>query len=497
MPNRKILCASPGKKRKKMNRSVTCWTALLLLLFPMISDASRGGAAPEQSVRENWMEIFLQNEKVGYSVTRLRRSGDETLFEKEVSLNLNLMDEMTESRISTRSRSDLNFRLKDFQFSISSRGVDYRITGVVQGEWLHVSTGPEGEGERKTIRLNASPTLGEGIGQFFEGRPLQEGDEFEFSLLDPSTLTQERVLLRVIGKETVHLRESTYPAYRLATEILGQRVTLWLDESGSVLKEEGFLGLSSIRSDAFAAPRNLAGRKGEDFYDISAIKTKGKIRDERNLAYLRLGWGGGDPRVSLPLTPLNGGRQRFQNGEIEITRESIPSMAGFLLPYSRKDREMAQFLRPEPQIECDDPAILETVRRVAGEEKNPIPVARRLMEWVHRNIEKKGVMSIPSASAVHKARVGDCNEHAALLTALLRAAGIPARVCSGIVYGGGKFYFHAWTEAYLGAWVSMDSVFNQIPSDASHVKFMEGGLNAQVEMIKFVGNVDLEVIETR
>jgi transglutaminase-like putative cysteine protease len=98
---------------------------------------------------------------------------------------------------------------------------------------------------------------------------------------------------------------------------------------------------------------------------------------------------------------------------------------------------------------------------------------------------------------VLKNKVGDCNEHAVLLTALLRAVGIPARVSVGLVYTRGKFFYHAWTEAYVGKWVSMDATLNQMPVDATHIKLVHGGLDKQADIIGLIGKLKLKVIDYR
>ena len=43
-------------------------------------------------------------------------------------------------------------------------------------------------------------------------------------------------------------------------------------------------------------------------------------------------------------------------------------------------------------------------------------------------------MTLPHDPTQARTRSGDCSEHAVLLTALLRARGIPARVSHGLVY---------------------------------------------------------------
>ena len=96
-----------------------------------------------------------------------------------------------------------------------------------------------------------------------------------------------------------------------------------------------------------------------------------------------------------------------------------------------------------------------------------------------------------------RTRAGDCNEHATLLTALLRAAGIPARLSIGLVYTRDKFYYHAWTEAYLGEWISMDATLDQMPADASHIKLLEGNLDKQVQIAGLIGELKVQILDYR
>jgi len=116
---------------------------------------------------------------------------------------------------------------------------------------------------------------------------------------------------------------------------------------------------------------------------------------------------------------------------------------------------------------------------------------------IHKNIEKKPTLSIPSALEVIKTKQGDCNEHAVLFTALCRAVRIPARICAGIVYVNGGFYYHAWSEIYLGKWVTIDPTLKQFPADVTHVKFFEGEMEDQLGVLSLVGRLELEVLEQR
>jgi hypothetical protein len=91
---------------------------------------------------------------------------------------------------------------------------------------------------------------------------------------------------------------------------------------------------------------------------------------------------------------------------------------------------------------------------------------------------------------------GDCNEHAVLLAALGRAAGLPTRVVAGTVYLDGAFYYHAWCEVWVGRWVSIDPTFHQFPADATHIKFVVGGPEEHMAMMAIIGRLGIEVLDS-
>ena len=82
-----------------------------------------------------------------------------------------------------------------------------------------------------------------------------------------------------------------------------------------------------------------------------------------------------------------------------------------------------------------------------------------------------------------------------LYVALARAVGLPARAVAGLLYLDGRFYYHAWPEVYLGdAWLAVDPTLGQFPADAAHLRFTVGGLARQVELVRVIGRLTLEVL---
>jgi transglutaminase-like putative cysteine protease len=134
-------------------------------------------------------------------------------------------------------------------------------------------------------------------------------------------------------------------------------------------------------------------------------------------------------------------------------------------------------------------------QQIAAGSTDPLVVAQRLNDWVYRELKKNITLSLPNAEQVLRAKQGDCNEHTVLYVALARALGLPARSAAGVVYVRGRFYYHAWPEVWLGTqWAAVDPTLGQFPADASHLRFIVGGLARQVELIRLIGNLRLEVI---
>lgn len=482
---------------------VTLWLIMIGLVVKKSlfktqeGDSNSGGLAGKiDSPQRDWSEIYLKDKKVGYASNSVKPFKGGYFIQEEIFLKLNLMGLSSSVQTVTRCQVDDQFLLKSFIFNMTSGVVGFHISGKVEGDELLIETGNGKNRRTQRIKLASPPMIGAGMGHFFKSRKIKVGETFGLPLFDPYTMAQKQVLIKVVAREPITIKKITYDAFRLETELWGKQTTFWLDESGTTLKEEGFMGLTTIKSSAASAPRNIEGQGGMDFYEMAAIGVERRLPDSDRLTYLKLQVDGMD-HASLDPSVLSEGRQRFHKGVMEITREKPPLKASNLQPQEDRSDEMRRLLEPEFNIESDEEEIRDKAREIAGNKKDPLSVARKLLNWVYHNLEKKPVVAVPSAMEVLKTRVGDCNEHATLLTALLRASKIPARISIGLVYARGKFFYHAWTEAYVGKWISMDATLNQMPVDATHIKLIEGNLDKQVEIAGVVGTLKLKVLDYR
>jgi hypothetical protein len=474
---------------------VAAWLALMTLLVQRThfsSNKMEGGREitnPSIETQDKeWREIYLKERKVGYSVSLIRPFNTGYFIQEELFLKLNLMGLGRNLYSLTQVQVDESLLLRSFHLMMNSGIVRFRMAGKMEGQDLVLSSGDR---SAKRITLARIPMVASSMNYFFRSQKMKVGDTFTFPFFDPSTLMQKDLVIQVTGKQALTLHRVSYDAFRLETDLWGKPLIFWVDENGETLKEEGFLGFTAVKSSAARAPQEIEG--GTDLYEVSAVVPDRPLKDSVRLSYLKIKSDGIDGKSPV----FNSGRQRMLEGALEIEKEKIPNQPSYVLGQHTFPQGWEEFLEPEFNIESRDKELLEAARRIAGDDRNPLSVAGKLLHWVYHNVDKKPVLSIPSAMEVLRTKTGDCNEHATLLTALLRAVGIPARLSIGLVYTRDKFYYHAWTEAYVGEWISMDPVLNQMPADASHIKLLQGNLDKQMEIAGLIGELKVRILDHR
>src|SRR5205807_597451 len=93
-----------------------------------------------------------------------------------------------------------------------------------------------------------------------------------------------------------------------------------------------------------------------------------------------------------------------------------------------------EFLKSCPWINSDDPQVKRYTRDAVGNATNSLTKARRIADWVSRNMQISSKESFAPASEAARTMRGDCRQHTMLATAMCRSAGLPARTAIGLVY---------------------------------------------------------------
>ena len=447
-------------------------------------------AATMPQDKETWMNIFQGSRKIGFSHARLSTENGGYRLVETVRMRINTMGMAQDVHLETRGRLKADYSLADFDFKINSGRFSFSAKGTVSGNVLSVHTTGIEEGRTLDIRLKKKPYLLAATTTAMAAAELKPGDKYTFGIFDPATLGQTPVIVEVIGVEDLHIAGKNRTATKVALNFRGSTQIAWIGENGDVLREEGLLGIRLEKTSREFARQGHATRSSADLTQIASVASNVALDDLDRRWALKIEISG----IPIERVRLNGGRQTFENNILTISKESMENLAVDIGDSSLQTFEKI-FLKPTPFIQSDHQKIRTLAKKIIGNHRLPLDKVHKLLDWVHRNIEKRPVISLPDALSILENRVGDCNEHAVLMAALARAAGIPCRVEAGLVYLKGRFYYHAWNLVYLGRWITADALFGQIPADVSHIRLVSGSPDRQLDLMGIIGKVRLRVIE--
>ena len=445
-------------------------------------------AVSEEGVRigDDWFGIYQQDRKIGYAHTRIQREADTYHIFEESELDILALGSVQRVRTVINSYAAKNFQLKYFDFTLTSDLTSMIVKGAVVGNKLLLDITSGGQTRNERIHLAKPPYLSPNIKPALVLLGLEQGKRFSFPLFNPATMTTEDALVTVESRERIKIGDQDKTVYKLRESFQGMEAFSWITEDGETIKEESALGYVLLRETKTEALKRDKRGPAIDIISLTMIPSD-PIKDWGRVRRLK---------VRLRGAPLQGfqlesDRQTLSGDVVDITVQD--PAASFTIPYAGKD--LQEYLLPSVFIQSDDPRITNTAARILGGERDSRQAARKLNEWVYNTLDKKPVVSIPSALEVLEQRVGDCNEHTTLFTALARAAGIPTRMAGGIVYMNEGFFYHAWPEVWLGQWTALDPTFNQFPADATHIRFVTGNLDKQTELMRLVGKLKVDVLE--
>jgi hypothetical protein len=437
---------------------------------------------------EEWWGIFYRGQKIGYASQSIAPKSKGYKLNDFSRLNLNLLGTVQPAETRLEMEANDDWILERFDFALTSKEIGFKARGAVKVNKLILEVDSAGHRSAREITLTQAPYLLAALKPYVVTQQLETGKRFYFSTFDPATLSQQVTTIVSEGREQIRVGNRLEPAIKLRQSFGGISVLSWVDAHGRTLKEESPAGMSMTRQSQQEA-KNLPSRAVPlDMIAQSSIPVTKQIADAKTLPAVELKLAG----VDLANFALDGGRQKLTGDRLQITREDLTNFRATAIPV--EEPRLQTFMQPTAFMQSDHPNIKNLAARIVGGERDAMKAAVKLKDWVYHEVAKEPTVSIPNALEVLQAKKGDCNEHTVLFNALARAAGIPAKTVVGVVYLRGAFYYHAWSEVWLGRWVALDSVLNQFPADVTHVKFLEGEIDRQFDMLQLIGNLKIEVL---
>lgn len=512
--------------------SVTLLSLLVSLTAALSSVTAQNRPQPPEpaGVHDEWVGVYMSGAKIGFAHSTMSPAVyNGSPATKEVShseMKIQLLGQMLQENEDSVGFTDLKGQPLVQTMDVTSNGskihlvahYDYTTRKIL----CTLGTGPGATNKAIDIPRNADLA---GDSEFAtSGRKLSVGLKYDVYTLDPATITLDKIHIEVTGlQEVVNEFGKKLPTFVTKVTMSVGETTEWLDKSGNSIKGEMSLGPVKLTmtaesrqhalnvhfiSPAVDAATSPAYSPSADLAIATSVRPDRLIDDPRKLRRLQAQLQGiPDKRLLISddrqkETPVPGGNDSPPyTVNVDLNAENIDAEHSALLPI--QNAELSSYLAKAAYLDTDDPNLRKIALGIRGNEKNTLRIALAIRDWVHQNMTPDASIGVPrSATDLNGRRRGVCRDYATLYAALARIAGVPTRLCAGVVYadlnGTPAFFYHAWAESWVGKWVAVDPTLYDVSLgidyvDATHIKFAQGDVTQMYDAVSVVGKLKISI----
>lgn len=419
-------------------------------------------ASADQGTTE-YMAIYHGQAKVGYTQTTRTLQGKHVRTEVIAAINTGQMSGWKVQMDETVDGKPLLVRRQNLDGSAKIEVVFDR--GKMQTK----------RGDAQAAQVKPMPSgvlLSEGQDLLAKSKGLKDGTSYSFvdlSMAEPQTATISVGPVKevsVLGK-TMKLHEVTC--------LNGQ--TRWVEYVDDDYKVQKIvMDLMGLELEMFLCDKKLAlgATAPLDLTIQSTLDLPSDISEYRDASAMRIVLvPDGKTKFEIPTTDAQT-VSRSQDGSFVVTVRPVQAPVGAAFPYRGDDPEALEALQSSDVCQCQDPLIVEAAREAIGDCSDADRACRKVELTVRALIWNKVTSSDETATAILEHRSGTCRQHAILMVALCRAAGIPARMVVGFAHNGqNQLAGHAWVQCRVGErWVDYDAA--QGGFDVAHLALWVG-----------------------
>ena len=461
---------------------------------------------PEGIFSEEWSEMYINGDKVGYTHTILKRRGDEIITMEDSFMNMG----RGPTSITTISTTHTKESVDGTPISIldvtreGDRTKTQNIQFSPEGATIEVNDGARAW--TREITLDPGFVLSWSFLLELVKQDLRPGEEFEAHIYVPDIVLDQTlpITTKYIGEEEISIRGETHQAIKIEQTLrlvfLPLKLSVWINHEGKLLLMEMPIGGMDITLIGSTEEQAKASFSPPDFFTATLIPLNRSIPENASTVTFTLHPHG----ESMPDIPDTAYQSVVKNddgtasvtvrrGELRFTEPSAVDPA---------------YLEATPLVDFEDPAILNLVTQADLENLSQAEKVRKLVEIADNAIAIKSMdLGFATASETVKLSEGDCTEHALLLTALGRAAGIPTRGASGVVYfplapDQPVMGYHMWAQIWNGSeWLDVDAAFGSAETAPIRILYSTTDLSDPtlsedvLTIAQFLGQTTIEVVD--
>ena len=193
--------------------------------------------------RQQWMGIYYQDRKIGYSHTSINAHKTQELsgfiIRNKTLFLLSLLEETREILLEAFTVVDNEYRIRLFNIEVKSHLGEILLRGKVSDNKLFLEIEAGGVKREEVVLLREDLLLSNTIMPYLVLPQLIPGKTYTVNLIDPLTLTSGQAKIKV---EETALSRRRGRVYVVKLDYQGLCTTSWISEDGEILKEESPLG---------------------------------------------------------------------------------------------------------------------------------------------------------------------------------------------------------------------------------------------------------------
>lgn len=308
--------------------------------------------------------------------------------------------------------------------------------------------------------------IGPGYSEEYWSLNLEKGRD------EPTRVSLQKRETKVVNG--VSVETLTFKLTQPADGITG---TCICDSRGMPIKFQ-FMGVIEARLETAEVARDVD--RSMDLMTEMLVPMRGLEVREDELEALTLEWRGADELLARTATQAPAWRTEGRVQTLVLSRAAAPDA---IEQAASIPADVAPFLAANGANNSDHPDVVNRAKALIAGAGDRWAAVQAISAWVDTAVKDELSANSMTARSVLTRLEGDCTEHSLLTIALLRAAGIPAREITGVIYVDElrAMGWHAWVEVWVGRWIPIDPTWGQAPASLGRVVFMiEGDASAQL-----------------
>lgn len=429
---------------------------------------------------EVWMGIYLGQAKIGYASTVVKDDpgGETRTTTSQTIMRSKMLGGELNLSIRTVSQTTLDGQPKKLNYIMESAGRSQTVLATFAKDVIDVIVVNNGQRSEHQIKVPAGARVVDDATTAVAMDGVA-GTKATVHVLDPTTVTLIKTDILVKGDAKTKLNGKDVTAKLIEIQDPRSLTKIYLSSKGDLLKIEGPLGMIMLPEPKEKAEK-LSDEGQVDLAHATALKTDKPIPRPQETTSLTVRFSG---KADLVI-PNGPGQDVRPDGDFLVVKIAPPGAAPSELNKLRTSaltieeakKSQTVWTKPGLYVPSDDAKFVDLAKKELLGETNSLRAAERLNKYVFSIMRgNAGIGVLRNAHEVLETKEGVCRDSAILAATLMRAAGIPTQLISGLIYDDGQFYYHAWVEVWTGnAWVPLDPTRADRPFEATHITLARG-----------------------